>query len=152
MPSFALFVSVLLTSLTLHASPDTPKGRNFGSGLKLISFTKLAEILEQPDRYTESPVLVEGRITDLCMKKGCWTVLTEGESVLRVRFHDYGFFLPQDAMGARVFVEGVAEVRTLSEKEARHHASESRDGDPDSIEGPQREISFVATGVRLLPE
>ena len=71
---------------------------------------------------------------------------------MSVRFHDYGFFLPKDAMGVRAQLEGIAEIRTLSENEARHYAAESRDGDPDSIEGPQREIGFVATGVRLLPE
>ena len=47
-------------------------------------------------------------------------------------------------------MQGVAQVRTVSEREARHIASESRGGDPDAIEGPQRELGFVASGVRLV--
>ena len=134
------------------AEDAAPKTRDFGAGVTLEQSISLAEVARHPDRYTGNPVLVEGRVTDLCMKKGCWTVLTEGAYTMRVRFHDYGFFLPKDAMGARALVEGIAEVRTLSEREARHYASESRDGDPNAIEGPQREVGFVATGVRLLPE
>jgi hypothetical protein len=77
-------------------------------------------------------------------------VLRDGGEHVRVRFHDYSFFLPTDAAGAEAFVEGVVKVEELSEKAARHYASESVDGDPDSISGPQREIGFTATGVRLV--
>ena len=146
-----LIPALLLLAPPLGAEPAS-KSREFGAGVTLEHTTPLAEITTHPERHTESPVLVEGRITDLCMKKGCWTVLTVGEAAMRVRFHDYGFFLPKDAMGVRAQVEGVAEVRTLSVREARHYAAESREGDPDAIEGPQREVGFVATGVRLLPE
>ena len=47
-------------------------------------------------------------------------------------------------------VEGVVTVRTISEGEARHYEEESRDGDPGAIRGPQREVAFTASGVRLL--
>ena len=108
------------------------------------------EVDGEPTFEVGQPVLVQGRLTDVCTKKGCWTVLTDGDAFVRVRFHDYGFFLPQDVLGADALVEGRATLRTLSEREARHLASESRGGDPDAIEGPQRELGFVATGVRVL--
>ena len=145
-----LITALLLLALPLGAEPAS-EGREFGAGVSLEHPTPLAEVTNHPERHTASPVLVEGRITDLCMRKGCWTVITAGGAAMRVRFQDYGFFLPKDAMGVRAQVEGVAEVRTLSEREARHYAAESREGNPDAIEGPQREVGFVATGVRLLP-
>ena len=52
--------------------------------------------------------------------------------------------------GAPALVEGTAKVRTLSESEARHIEAERRGGDPESIDGPKRELGFVASGVRLL--
>jgi hypothetical protein len=73
-------------------------------------------------------VLLRGRLTDLCQKKGCWTVLQQGDAVVRVRFRDYGFFLPRDALGHVALVEGVASVRELSQGEARHLGAESRAG------------------------
>jgi len=42
------------------------------------------------------------------------------------------------------------QVEELSQEAARHYAEESVDGDPDSIEGPQREVGFTATGVRIV--
>jgi hypothetical protein len=122
---------------------------DFGAGVTLTDPTPLAEVLAAPERYAAAPVLVEGRIADVCQKKGCWTVLTDGKNTVRVRFQDYGFFLPKDAFGATALVQGVVVVRTLSEKEARHYAEESREGDPSAIHGEQREVGFVASGVRL---
>ncbi len=144
-----LSVVLFATGAVASESP-LPAGRDFGAGLTLSNTTPLGEIVAEPEEHAGKPVLVNGRLTDLCVKKGCWTVLADGDALVRVTFQDYGFFLPPEALGRRALVEGVAEVKTLSEREARHYASESRGGDPDSIDGPQREVGFVASGVRLL--
>lgn len=151
--SWLALLPVLLLGPALPAgSTGSPsEGRVFGSGVTLATTTPLRDVLAAPERFADRPILVRGRLTDLCTKKGCWTVLADGDAFVRVRFRAYGFFLPPDALGANAWVEGVAEVRTLSEREARHLASETRGGDPDSVQGPQREIGFVASGVRLLP-
>ncbi len=148
----SVLVLLLLGLLVPHAlaAEARSEGRRFGAELTLASPTPLGEILAAPERFSQTRVLVSGRLTDLCMKKGCWTVLADGDAFVRVRFQDYGFFLPQDALGAQALVEGVATVRTLSEREAKHLAEESRDGDPDAIEGPQRSVEFIASGVRLV--
>ena len=73
-------------------------------------------------------MLISGRLTDLCTKKGCWTVITDDGVTMRVRFQDYGFFLPKDALGSDALVEGVVVSRTVSAREARHIASESQGG------------------------
>ena len=144
---------VVLAPLSGAASDTLPEpASTFGAAVTLEQATPLAQVLATPDTYASQPVLLRGRLTDVCQKKGCWTVLKDGESVVRVSFQDYGFFLPKDALGAEALVQGVASVRELSEREARHYASESRDGDPAAIQGPQREIGFVASGVRLLAE
>ena len=145
---------VLLFSPALPAGSNGSQsdGRDFGNGVTLVTATPLREVLAAPERFSDRPILIRGRLTDLCTKKGCWTVLADGDAFVRVRFRDYGFFLPQDALGSSAWVEGVAEVRTLSEREARHLASETRGREPDAVEGRQREIGFVASGVRLLPD
>jgi hypothetical protein len=128
----------------------TEQTDDFGAAITLAEPTRLVDVLANPERYAKKPILIRGRLTDVCQRKGCWTVLQDQGSQLRVRFKDYGFFLPKDAIGSRAQVEGVAVVRTLSEQDARHYEAESRDGDPDSIRGPKREIGLTASGVRLL--
>lgn len=143
---------VLLAAVfALGAAPEpVESSRTFGADLTTANRIVLADLVAHPERYEAEPVQLEGRLTDLCTKKGCWTVLADGDQHVRVTFLDYGFFLPPDALGARAIIEGIAEVRTLSEGEARHIASESRNGDPDAVQGPVRQIGFVASGVRLL--
>jgi hypothetical protein len=77
-------------------------------------------------------------------------VLTDGESLMRIRFADYAFFVPKDSSGKDAYVEGRAAVEEISEKEARHYEAEATDGDPSKVHGPQRVVSFTATGVRLV--
>jgi hypothetical protein len=149
----AWFVSVvLLASAPADAepSPAIPAGEDYGAGLTLSRPTSLAEVVLDPERFEQQPILLRGRISDVCQRKGCWTILRDGSAHVRVRFKDYAFFLPRDATGAEAFIEGFVKVETLSEKEARHYESESRDGDPESVDGPRREVGFTASGVRLL--
>ena len=150
-PAASLLLLVALALVSLGADgPAIPSGENFGAGLTLQQSTELAEVVSAPERFEEQPVLLHGRISDVCQRKGCWTILRDGDAQVRVRFLDYGFFLPTDAAGAEAFVEGVVKVEVLSEKVVRHYESESRDGDPNGVTGPRREVGFVASGVRLV--
>jgi len=54
-------------------------------------------------------------------------------------------------MGDQALVQGMVRVETLSEADARHYEAETRGGDPTRIQGPQREVGFLASGVRLAP-
>ena len=127
-----------------------PGGTDYGAGLSLEQITELSSVLERPEDFEGRRVLVRGRVSDVCQKKGCWTVLSQGDDTIRVRFKDYGFFLPKDCSGSQAYAEGQVVVETLSEKTARHYAEESKHGDPDAIHGPQRQVGFVASGVRLV--
>ncbi|MDJ0788311.1 MAG: DUF4920 domain-containing protein [Myxococcota bacterium] len=134
----------------LVEAPVEAPVEEYGAPIALRQPTPLAEVLNSPERFAEQPVLLQGRITDVCQKKGCWTVLAEGQAFVRIRFQDYAFFVPTDVTGRRAYAEGLVSVETLSESEARHYAEESKDGDPDAIEGPQRVVSFTASGIRIL--
>ena len=140
------------SSPSLPLLPALPAGRDFGAGLTLAVVADLEDVVRDPGRYSEDPILVRGRISDVCQKKGCWTVLSQGKANVRVRFKDYGFFLPTDSSGKQAYVEGVVKLETLSEKRARHYASESQSGSAEAIHGPQREVGFTASGVRLVSD
>ena len=152
MRSSWLWMLVALPLCTAGASQleALPEGDDFGAALTLVRPTPLAEIVRDPARFASEAVLLHGSITDVCQKRGCWTVIREGGEQLRVQFENYGFFLPKDSVGAEAYAQGRVSVVTLSEREARHYESESRGGDPSRIDGPRREVVFTATGVRLV--
>jgi hypothetical protein len=148
----AWVVILLLSVLAAGAEAEMalPAGDDYGAGLTLEETTPLREVVSRPELYLDRTLLVRGRIRDVCQKKGCWMMLTDGDSRMRVRFADYGFFVPKDCSGKDAYVEGRAAVEEISEKEARHYEAEASDGDPSKIRGPQRVVTFTATGVRLV--
>ena len=48
----------------------------------------------------------EGVLTEVCQTRGCNFYLDDGESQVRVRFLDYGFFIPTDSNGKKTVVRG----------------------------------------------
>lgn len=131
-------------------SASAAAGSLYGAGLTLDRVTPLAEVFSQPERFADEPILVSGRITDVCQKKGCWTLLRDGDAEVRVRFKDYGFFLPKDCRGQQAFVEGRVQVKELSAREARHYDSESQNADMAKTAGARREVGLLASGVKLV--
>ena len=142
--------AVVVTAL-LACAGDAPAAESFGAPIELTRETPLREVAQRPEEIGDDPVLVRGRVADVCQRKGCWTILQDGDARVRVRFKDYGFFVPTDCSGREALVEGVVEVKTLSADLARHYEEETAGGDPATVTGPRREVSMVATGVRLLP-
>lgn len=90
----------------------------------------------------------EGRVTQVCQKKGCWMVLAEGERYARV-FTGYAFLLPKETSG-RAIVYGTLGERTIDEAFARH-MTEDAGRNPDTVVGDQIEYRIDATSIELLP-
>ena len=95
-------------------------------------------------------VILTGTIIDVCQKKGCWIVVSDGTSQMRVTFRDYSFFLPTDSFNRTAIIRGVVTIETIDEETARHYAEESKGEDPDAIDGPRQVVTMVAGGV-LVP-
>lgn len=90
---------------------------------------------------------VSGNITEVCQKKGCFMVLTQGEYHARVKFKDYGFFVPKDSAGKKSVIYGELISATLTAEQANHFESDAdRVGSfSDSI----TEYSIVASAVLI---
>lgn len=94
---------------------------------------------------------MEGKIVDVCSKKGCWMKLDMGnEQQVMVKFKDYGFFMPLNAEGD-VVVNGKAFVTETSVDELRHYAEDAGKSAEEiaAITESKFEYQFVADGVIL---
>jgi len=136
-----ILVLALLVSLAALAGETTIKR---GAALSDAKPTPLADVLKSPEVYKEKPVLVEGTITQVCARKGCWMQL-DG---MRVTFKDYGFFVPTDSKGYAARAEGVTKVEKLSKDEADHLAGEGAKLQRNA-DGTANEVTFIANGVEL---
>jgi hypothetical protein len=110
----------------------------------------LAQVLEKPEAYTNTAVVVDGVVQNACTRQGCWMELTPegGKAGVRVTFKDYGFFVPLDSKGMKARAEGVTVIKVLSKEDADHLEGEGAKLKRNA-DGTANEVSFVANGVEL---
>jgi hypothetical protein len=134
-----------------------PKGQTFGAGVTLAEATPIDTILAEPKRYDGKTVRVEGMITDVCPKRGCWFELagTMPGQKLRFKVTDGEMVFPMDAKGRKAIAEGVLAVKELTldetKQRAEYEAKEyDRAYDPASITEPRAVVRIDGTGAIFL--
>jgi hypothetical protein len=111
----------------------------------------VAQVIASPEKYAGKPILVEGRVRAACQKRGCWMEIgaADGGPACRVRFKDYGFFVPKDSAGADARLAGEVTMRSLAKDEVAHFESEGGKFDK-APDGSARVVEITATGVELV--
>src|SRR5690606_9591428 len=93
---------------------------------------------------------ISGKIIEACKKKGCWMTIDIGnDEIMRVKFKDYGFFVPKNADGLEMIMEGVAYMTVTSVDELKHLAEDAEKSkeEIDAITEPEHDLTFEAIGV-----
>lgn len=112
-----------------------------------ITPSELAEKMQTAEKVEAKVV---ANIVSVCQVKGCWMQVDMGNGeVMRVTFKDYGFFVPLDATGKTVVMEGEASRKTTSVEMLRHYAEDAGKSEAElaAITEPETKLAFVATGV-----
>lgn len=109
----------------------------------------VAEAIAGADALEGKALVLEGRITQVCRKRGCWAVFTEDEHFIRVMAEDHAFAMPADYNGlARA--HGLLQREPLSEDHVEHLIAE--DGADLRLRDDPVEYRLIASGVELLAE
>jgi hypothetical protein len=146
---------MMVTALVVRggvASAGETKGDivKCGAALGKSPEAVMQEVIKDPSKFADKPVILIGTVNEVCQKKGCWMeVVPDGsKSGVRVTFKDYGFFVPKDAHGMIVRAEGLFQTKVWSKEEADHLEGEGASL-VRNADGTATEIGFVATGVEL---
>jgi hypothetical protein len=127
---------------------QTADFETFGSLLdEDVPMVALEKLAKNGDAFVGHPVRVVARVAEVCQKKGCFFIAQEGNSVVRISFKDYGFFVPTDIGGKRVTLVGEVVVREVTPDEAAHYAEDL--GTAGSPVEPGKVVEIVATSVRV---
>lgn len=154
----ATLLATLLAMLTSPAVAEvirlsepveqTAETETFGSPFdESAPLVPLEEIASDGEAYLGRSVRVDARVSEVCQKKGCFFIVQQGQSALRISFKDYGFFVPTDVGGKRVALIGEVVTRKLSQDEANHYAEDL--GKTDAPVKPGTVYEIVATSVRV---
>ncbi len=92
-------------------------------------------------------------IVTSCKMKGCWmdVKLSEGRT-MKVRFADYGFFVPKEGLeGKSAILMGTATRETIDVATLRHYAEDAGKSKEEvaAITEPETTITFLADGVMI---
>ena len=110
------------------AAPAATGWSHFGSEFTTQDTLTAATFLADPSPYVGKTVRVEGKVTDVCQKAGCWMVIADGTRTLRVRMKDHGFSVDKAGAGATASIEGQVVATPVDPKTVEHYASESAAG------------------------
>ncbi|MEJ7597275.1 MAG: DUF4920 domain-containing protein [Kofleriaceae bacterium] len=135
------------------ATPVQPTGQTLGAGVKLQESVSIDALLADPMKHAGKTVRVEGMITDVCPKRGCWMNLAGGEAGQKLKFKvvDGDMVFPMESKGKWAVAEGVVAARELTIEETREQAEyEAKEYgikyDPASITKPKISVRIDGTG------
>jgi hypothetical protein len=113
------------------APAAAPAGDALGQPLTLSQSTPVSTLVAEIDKYDGQKVRVEGTVTEVCAKRGCWMTIasdTPGKD-LRFKVEDGVLTIPLAAKGRYAVAEGTARKVTLSPEDAqamREHEAEEQ--------------------------
>lgn len=147
---YLLAITFLFVSFIVFAQDEQEPTGSFGESITkkgAISAKKLPQKMESSE---ELEIKVKGTITEVCQAKGCWMMIDIGnDELMRVKFKDYGFFVPKNATGQTAIMQGVAKKEEVGIDELRHLAEDAgkTEKEINSITEPKEELTFIAEGV-----
>ncbi|MHB8797314.1 MAG: DUF4920 domain-containing protein [Thermoanaerobaculia bacterium] len=144
------FAAALLAALV---SAPAAAATKYGKGLSEAAPVKLSELMAKPDAYVGKVVKVEGLITEVCAKRGCWiNVAGDVEfQTIRIKVEDGVIVFPMTDKGKKVVAEGTFKKTELTKEQAiakaKHECEEKGTKfDPASVTGPSTVYQIQGTG------
>ena len=160
-----IFILALSTGIyscgtkTEEKSPDAQQGDSIATAEFIGAKFEIGKPLAMTDLSQKiatdkgaSGIVIEGKITEVCQKKGCWMNIEKGDgTTMMVRFKDYGFFMPFDCSGKTAIMHGNAFMDTVSVEDLRHYAEDAGKTEEEiaKITESKLELAFEADGVVL---
>ena len=122
MRRFIVLAFVLAASLSAVAL--AAEGKTYGKGVAAGDVVAVSELIAHPEAYVGKTVRVEGLITDVCPKRGCWMNLAGDKEfqTIRIKVDDGVIVFPMDAKGRHAVAEGVFTKIDITPEQAIEHA------------------------------
>lgn len=139
-----------------EVAPKAPlalKGTSYGSGVSLPESITIAELKANVDKYAGKEVRVEGLVSGVCPKRGCWFDMAgdkPGES-MRFKVRDGVMVFPMEANGKYAVAQGKVRKMPMTLEQSKRWATYQRDSygadiDPDKITEPLTIVRLDGSG------
>ena len=158
MRSSSRFLAVAALAFTAFAdfavAADAPTA--FGKPVPDAAALSVSKVLGLSPRLVDQEVQVEGRVSGVCKREGCWVTLKDptvaSDETLRVIFKDHAFTVPVELAGRTVVAVGVLRVSETSVERLRHLAEDAGKSAAEiaAITAPRHEATLEAEGLEVV--
>ena len=142
----------------VEATPEQPEAaqeaQEFGGEFTIAEAIPASNVFASPDSYVGKTVHIEGQVSDVCQKMGCWMVISEGEEHMRVTTKAHSFFVAKDGSGSRCAIEGTVIKKEANPERAAHFKSESSADAPIPKGEMENQATYeiVASAIKFFPK
>lgn len=138
-----LFLTLIL-ALAAAALAADEEGKIYGDGVKLAEAVSINILIEKPEDFVGRTVRIDGIITGVCKKRGCWMKISDPESGngIRIKVDDGVIVFPYSAMGRKASAEGVFEAIHIDGAPPKHEDKKG-DGRVDCLAGAHKKGKIV---------
>jgi len=130
---------------------ETPEITVYGDSISADGALEPDAFMAEMKGKDSLAIKVKAPINKTCRMKGCWMTLDMGNGEeMRVRFKDYGFFVPTEGVdGKTAVVDGFAFIDTLNVDYLKHLAEDEGKSEEEiaAITEPEISVNFEAHGV-----
>ncbi len=145
------FALAFLATVPVFAGGDAEE---YGDGVTIEQAVAVETLLASPDDYIGKTVRIDGVITGVCKKRGCWMQVTDPDTGngVRIKVDDGVIVFPYEAMGKKASAEGVFEAITLTPEQlqarAEQQAAEKKGAEGESCDkaDPKKDGSGEGAG------
>ncbi len=133
--------ALLLVLLPLMAGET-----KLGKPVSVTNPTPINEIMANPEKYLGKDVMIEGEITSVCQRQGCWIDVRDSSfpEPMRVKVNDGEIVFPKNSAGKKVAAQGTVEKLVYTKEQylqqLKHDEMES---------GKKADLSKVTGGVTV---
>jgi hypothetical protein len=151
---FTLSIVSIFAACNNQPAEETPAVTYdvFGDSITTENKLAFADMINQLNQNGNASGKIEGTVTEVCQKKGCWMkVATDNGDTIRVSFKDYAFFVPKDAAGRTVIIDGILNRDTITVEMLRHYAEDAgkTQEEIEKITEAKVNVGFEAAGVLM---
>ena len=128
-------------------------GTSYGSGVTLPETVSISELKANVDKYAGKEVRVEGMVTGVCPKRGCWFDMAgeKAGEAMRFKVKDGVMVFPMEANGKYAVAQGTVRKMPMTLEQSKRWATYQRDSygidiDPDAINEPLTIVRLDGSG------
>lgn len=136
-----------------HAATAQDGMKTYGAAITADGAISVEQMLATMGDKESMDTKISCEIITSCTMKGCWmdVKLPDGKP-MKVRFVDYGFFVPKKGLeGKRAILQGTASRETFDVATLRHYAEDAGKSkeEIEAITEPKHVLTFLAEGVLI---